>query len=74
MHICICLHCVFLTAADFKMGVDSWLDRLQLPKQSYEELLPLEFLFIPDFLISASSRANIHIVCNLHILSLKIFK
>lgn len=56
------------------MGVDSWLDRLQLPEQSYEGLLPLEFLFIPDFLISASSHANIHIVRNLHILSLKIFK
>lgn len=74
MCICICLHCVFLAAVDFKMGVDSWLDRLQLPEQSYEGLLPLEFLFIPDFLISASSHANIHIVRNLHILSLKIFK
>lgn len=52
------------------MVVDSWLDGFQLLERGYGEVPPLVFLFIPDFLISASSHVNTGIVCNLRIFSL----
>lgn len=66
MHICACLYlCLFHS---IRVLPGCW----QLTGQilAVGEVHPLVLLFIQEFLISASSQINIHIVCNLGILSL----